>query len=76
MERNYVVSNQNPDTSSLKAWMTSIGLPMYHQQLTKVGIRTLEGVKRISPNSYDQLQFRLPLHSLLFQKAVHALYKN
>lgn len=76
MDKNYTVNNQNVDTSSLKAWMASIGLPMYYSQLTKIGIRNVESVKRISIKTYDQMQFRLPMHGMLLHKAVQALCRN
>lgn len=76
MGKDYAVNNQSVDTSSLKAWTASIGLPMYYPQLTKMGFRTVDGMKRFSPNTYDKLQFRLPLHRTLLQKAILALYRN
>ena len=76
MDKNYTVNNQNVDTSSLKAWMASIGLPMYYSQLTKIGIRNVESAKRISIKTYDQIQFRLPMHGMLLHKAVQALCRN
>ena len=76
MDKDYTVSNQKVDTSSLKAWMVSIGLPMYYPQLTKIGYRSVEAVKRFTPNTYDKIQFHLPLHSKLLHKAIQALYRN
>ena len=76
MDKDYAVNNQNVDTSSLKAWTAAIGLPMYYPQLTKIGFRTVEAMKRFSPSTYDKLQFHLPLHSKLLQKAIQALYRN
>ena len=76
MDKDYTVNNQKVDTSSLKAWMVSIGLPMYYPQLTKIGCRTVEAVKRFTPNTYDKIQFRLPLHSKLLHKAIQALCRN
>ena len=76
MDKDYTVNNQKVDTSSLKAWMASIGLPMYYPQLTKIGYRTVEAVKRFTPNTYDKIQFRLPLHNKLLHKAIQALYRN
>ena len=76
MEKDYTVKSQNVDTSSLKAWLTSIGLPMYYSELTKLGFRSVESAKRLSTKTYSQMQLRMPLHGQLLHKAVQALYRN
>ena len=75
MEKDYTVKHQKIDTSSLKGWLTSIGLPMYYSELTKLGFRSVDSAKRLSTKTYSQIQFRMPLHSQLLQKAVQALHR-
>ena len=75
MEKDYTLKNQNMDTSSLKAWLTSIGLPMYYSELTRLGFRSMESAKRLSTKTYSQMQFRMPMHGQLLHKAMLALHR-
>ena len=74
MDKGYTSSHtQKPDTASLNTWIASIGLPMYQAQLEKCGIRTLDGVRKMSKRMFDQIQFRIPSHSQLLHKAIQSL---
>jgi len=74
MDEGYISSHtQKPDTANLSTWLASIGLPMYQAQLEKCGIRTLDGVRKMSRRVFDQIQFRVPSHSQLLHKAMESL---
>ena len=76
MQKDYAVNNQKVDTSSLQAWTVSISLPMYYSNLTKIGFRSVESMKKLSPKTYSQIQFRRPRHGQLLHKAIQDLYRN
>lgn len=74
MDKEYTATHdQKPDTANLNMWLASVGLPMYLSQLEKRGIRTVDGVRKISGRAFDQIQFHVPSHSQLLHKAIESL---
>ena len=74
MDKEYTSTHtQKPDTTNVSTWLASIGLPMYQSQLEKCGVRTLDGMRKISRRTFDQIQFRVPSHSQLLHKAIESL---
>lgn len=72
-----IVPVVEPNYSSLRSWLTSLGLPMYESNFASQGMRELHHLAASPPLTADELVHlgvRDPYHQVYLESAIAVLY--
>ena len=72
---NYWCSDWSVDSSSMKAWLTSIGLPMYVERFAEAGFTMVDHLSWLTDSHYKQLDLNDPLHKEFIMEGLKRLPK-
>ncbi|KFM71438.1 SAM and SH3 domain-containing protein 3, partial [Stegodyphus mimosarum] len=63
-----------PNYSSLRSWLISLGLPMYESHFTSAGLTELQHVATLGVEDLTHLGVRDPYHQIYLESALEVLY--
>ena len=72
---NYWCSDWSVDSSSVNAWLTSIGLPMYVERFAEAGFTMVAHLSQLKDSHYKQLDLNDPLHKEFIVEGLKRLAK-